>query len=151
MRRQANRKKTDWFGEAGLILNHRLEFGGYHCTPRNTLQFAHTGGDGIHFSFVIINDAISEESPVVMTIPEATPANMIVGESLFDFLCFGMHRGYFELLSAADPTEEDKRFLEVLTRRLKLKPWKSTRQRLSRLREKYYGFLKHSFDELAPL
>jgi hypothetical protein len=43
-----------------------------------------------------LDGSIRERSPVVITIPAAFPGqNLIVGESLFDFLCLGTYRGYF--------------------------------------------------------
>lgn len=86
------------FGSLGLILYSRPQHGGYWCTPTNTLAFAGTGGEGVHFSFLVEDNKVTEKSPVVITIPPAfDQPNFIGGESLFDFLCLGYHRGYFAL------------------------------------------------------
>jgi hypothetical protein len=71
------------------------------CTPINTLAFAHTGGEGVHFSFLVDEGKITEHSPIVITIPSpGDQPNYIGGASLFDFLCLGFHRGYFALETA---------------------------------------------------
>jgi hypothetical protein len=90
------------FGALGLILYSRPQHGGYWCTPTNTLAFAGTGGEGVHFSFLVEDGNVTEKSPVVITIPQAfDQPNFIGGESLFDFLCLGFHRGYFALETAS--------------------------------------------------
>ena len=96
------------FGSLGLILNSQLKHGGYYCTPTNTLAFASTGGDGVHFSFLVDNGKITDKSPVVITIPTTDHPNYIGGESLFDFLCLGYYRGYFGLGNAGE-----ERFFEA--------------------------------------
>jgi hypothetical protein len=89
------------FGQLGLILNSPPTHGGYWCTPTNTLSFAHTGGEGVHFSFLVDEGQVTENSPIVITIPSpGDQPNYIGGASLFDFLCLGFHRGYFALETA---------------------------------------------------
>lgn len=86
------------FGSLGLFLHPRLQRYEYWCDPKNCLAFATTGGEGVHFSFVVQDGRVTEKSPVVITIPTAfDQPNFIGGESLFDFLCLGYHRGYFAL------------------------------------------------------
>jgi hypothetical protein len=85
------------FGSIGLILNSRLDQSRYSfCTPLNCRTFAGTGGDGTHFSLLILDGQITKQSPVVMTLPPVGQT-VVVGASLFDFLCLGCHRGYFAL------------------------------------------------------
>lgn len=92
---------ADGLGRLGLIVSRRLKNGGYWCTPENSLRFGGTGGDGVHFSLIQINGEVSEESPVVMSVPansaEPQDANAIVGSSLISFLRFGLIRGYFAM------------------------------------------------------
>ncbi len=108
----AKRFPTDFdrgFSALGLILYSRPQHGEYWCTPTNTLAFATTGGEGVHFSFLVENGTVTEKSPVVITIPpEFDQPNYIGGESLFDFLCLGYHRGYFAL-----ETIPSERFFEA--------------------------------------
>lgn len=87
-------------GQMGLLLHDECENGGYHNTPKNSVAFASTGGDGVHFSFLVDYDRVTEVSPVVITVPsagESEDANFIVGETLHDFLRFGLRHGYFAL------------------------------------------------------
>lgn len=95
------RKYDPGLGHLGLLLSSELKNEGYWCTPTNSLRFAETGGDGVHFSLVQVNGGVGEDSPVVMTVPqnfgEKIDANIIVGSSLLDFLRFGLRRGYFAM------------------------------------------------------
>ena len=124
-------------GSVGLILNSRLDNGGYWCSPSNALTFATTGGDGDHYSLLIKDGVINEKSPVVLTWP-SEGEQMIVGATLYDFLCFGMHGGYFQVLSGTadlpDVNVDDLLFhshvedfqqkvLAFMTAHLDLKPW----------------------------
>lgn len=88
-------------GQVGLLLSSKLKNGGYWCTPKNSLEFAGTGGDGVHFSLVEVDGVVSENSPVVMSVPansgDPSVANAIVGDSLINFLRFGLLRGYFAM------------------------------------------------------
>jgi hypothetical protein len=75
-----------------------LHNGGYSCTPTNTVKFANTGGEGVHFSFLLADGEWGPTSPVVMTCPAAGGIeNVIVGESLAEFLGLGLQTGYFAL------------------------------------------------------
>jgi hypothetical protein len=79
----------------GLRLNDLDKHRYPNWTPLNCRTFAFTGGEGVHFSFLVQQNLISENSPVIITIPPME--SWVVGESLFDFLCLGRHRGYFAL------------------------------------------------------
>jgi hypothetical protein len=92
------RKFSLVFDPIGLILMRPLENIGYESTPINSLTFAHTGGDGVHYSLVTVEGNVSEDSPVVMTVPMNHPkVNLVVGENLLEFLCLGEQLGYFFL------------------------------------------------------
>ena len=54
-----------YFDYAGLIPNDDQTFR-YNPTPQNTVVFAGTGGDGVHFSILQLNNEIQ---PIVMTVP----------------------------------------------------------------------------------
>lgn len=88
-------------GQMGMLLRSKLGNGGYWCTPKNSLSFASTGCDGVHFSFILRNNAITEDSPVIVTVPansgESERANIVVASNLRNFLRFGLRRGYFAL------------------------------------------------------
>jgi hypothetical protein len=111
-----------------------------------------------------------------MTVP--TPAdenNLIVGESLFDFLCLGYHRGYFGLANLPSvqclaayssarwqPTEDwecsaglggvdehERRLLDFLIAELGLVPWKDLKRKFRRLQRIYGPLLEiPDFDSL---
>ena len=88
-------------GQLGMLLHAELHNEGYWCTPKNSMAFAHTGGNGVHFSFIVDKDRITEDSAVVVTVPanpaEPRDANFVVAENLRNFLRFGLYRGYFAL------------------------------------------------------
>lgn len=88
------------FGAIGLILAKKLVCRDYYCTPQNSLTFANTGGDGIHFGFLQIDKPWI--CPVVITVPmggsvDSRDNNVILGETLREFLALGFHIPYFEL------------------------------------------------------
>lgn len=153
----------------------RLQNGGYHCTPKNSCSFAHTGGEGVHFSFLGDLSEVNDASPVIVTIPMAFDhPNFIVGENLFDFLCFGMHRGFFAIeqlgynfeetfIAYTDPnwqpsdrrhdwvglTVDDQKsgLLRLLVERFGLIPWREPKTKFDRLQATYGGTLQISADD----
>jgi hypothetical protein len=91
----------NWLDAIGLRLKKlaELENGGYYCTPTNTFKFASTGTDGEHFSFLLCNDAITSESPVILTAPCNYDGNLnvVIAKDFRTFLCLGLRYGYFAL------------------------------------------------------
>jgi hypothetical protein len=86
------------FDPIGLMLFRPLKEKYYDSTPVNSFSFAQTGGDGVHFSLVVLEGRVSEDSPVVMTVPmNYGKVNLIVGENLIEFLSLGGQLGYFFL------------------------------------------------------
>lgn len=161
-------------GSIGLILNSQPQHGGYWCTPINSVAFAGTGGDGVHFSFLVQDGKVTEKSPIVMTVPEPSDTpNSIVGEDLFDFLCLGYHRGYFALATLPSDTgfaayqsaewqpkenwhysvgygvdDHSRKLLDFLIAGLGLSPWKDLKGKFLRLQELYMKLLNvRDFDE----
>ena len=91
------------FGNIGLRLEPPKSPWQYYCTPRNVRTFASTGRDGVHYSLLACQELTY--SPVVMTVPmNFDNNNMIVGETLHEFLCLGSRVGYaaLEVLTALD-------------------------------------------------
>lgn len=146
---------NDYFDAIGLNLIGRPHRWEYWCTPRNSLTFATTGGDGVHFGLLNIGHGFSDESPVVMTVPCSDTPNTVVGENLSDFLRLGCCAGYYrleqlvyerdELLAILDShqpnpeaNEHEPRLLRLIRERLDLAPWSSHRERLDQLRETYF-------------
>jgi len=81
-------------GQMGLLLQSRLEDGGYDCTPLNSLSFGGTGCDGVHFSFLIEENAVTEDSPVIVTAPADGYCSNVVAENLRDFLRTSLIGGF---------------------------------------------------------
>jgi hypothetical protein len=166
-------------GGVGLLLRSKLTNGRYYCTPTNSRSFAGTGGEGVHFSFLGRPDEISEASPVIATIPMAfANPNFILGENLFDFLCFGMYRGFFALeqlgynfeeafTAYTDPswqsTEDDhfavgygvddrkRAILDLLIERFRLDPWQEPRAKFDRLQSTYLSTLQIPPDNITAI
>jgi Ankyrin repeats (3 copies) len=81
--------------DIGFQLIRPLKSWTYQATPLNSSTFAHTGGDGDHFSFLHRDGKVTEESPVVMTVPMMfDEPNRIVGANLHEFLSLGCVVGY---------------------------------------------------------
>jgi hypothetical protein len=145
------------FDPIGLLFVRPLEQYGYDATPTNSLAFAATGGDGVHFSFMLQDDRPAAEWPVVMTVPCGF-GSIILGANLDDFLGLGMFRGYFcleqliyqpekyvEAYSAREPWPEDEEGVRWLRQRfaerLDLRPWDDVRGRLNRLQREFSPLL----------
>jgi hypothetical protein len=152
-----------------LILLPRLRHFGYVSTPKNSLAFACTGGEGVHFSFLVANATVDDDSPVICTVPCAFGReNHIVGRNIFDFLCLGYYLGYFGLEQLgydADKTikvfgsgswkpqcerdwlvgfgvnQEEKKVLNYLIEQCGLMPWKSVKRKFKLLQKKYLPLL----------
>lgn len=155
-------------GSAGLILSNDLGEIRYFCTPVNCTSFADTGADGVHFSFLLYPTIPTDQSPVVVTIPAGLGGvTYVVGQSLFDFLCLGMLRGFrvFDelaydqetaLIALTDPkwqptgrwnsslrlTRQGEAALRLLTRELGLHAW-SNPDRFHSLQNRFAPFLEY--------
>jgi hypothetical protein len=157
----ANAKRewgTELVTNTGIYLERPpLRNHGYDVTPTNSVMFARTGGDGVHFSFVTKGGVWSEASPIVMTCPGAGSArhNVIVGADLVEFLRLGIRTGYFSLAQLSQgPSVSENSFvredlssgrvapwlepqavaeLEALARRFELTPWSNVGARLEEL------------------
>lgn len=90
------------------------------CTPLNCRVFACTGGDGVHYSFLVEDDSITEDSPVVVTYPE--DESSVVASSLKEFLSKGLISGYDEVSDVDVEDEESREILRQLKRQLQLEP-----------------------------
>jgi hypothetical protein len=132
----------------------------YHSSPVNALSFAHNGAEAL-FSLLLLADQVTDESPVVLICVGAREQyNFIVGKSLHEFLCLGYHRGFFALEQMGDDSartlklltsarwrpqsesdwllgfgvnEEQRPVLEYLRKAMKLRPWRDSQRKFSRL------------------
>jgi hypothetical protein len=135
------RKSLDHF--IGLNLVDPPERRDDGVTPPGCITFAETGGEGVHFSLVARKGLVSDTSAVVMTVPDAEEPNLLVGDSLREFLCLGCVAGYMSLEELAfDPDglmdrlsekTEDERTLRIYRKELGLRPWPKARERLQEL------------------
>ena len=149
----------------GLNLIDPPEFYGSEVTPRNTIAFAGTGGNDVHFSLVTVKGRVSDDGMVLMTCPDMGDArwdaNILVGENLRDFLSLGCECGYDtienlphdreavieQLRSGSDPEEQDEEERATLAeyrRALGLKPWTDVEERLNRLESRKRFALRFS-------
>ena len=134
------------FHSIGLRLELPTKAWKYYCTPRNAKTFASTGCDGVHYSFLdpeLLSYSQQNRPvvmPVVMTVPMSFDnPNIVVAETLYEFLCLGCRSGYFalETLSscegdfsalksndyAADLSRLQRGYLQKLSRAFSLVPY----------------------------
>jgi hypothetical protein len=139
----------------GLIPMLSLRHCGYLQAPRNSLSFASTGGDGVHFSLLALDDTAMASWPVVMTVPmNFDEENLIVGADLREFLGLGLRHGYVELDqllykpdetiawldhdSDQEPRSVDKvRALAAIRRTFEISPWENHGTTIAELRAKF--------------
>ena len=150
------------FDEIGLLLSLPLKPSEYGwCAPTNVLRFAETGGDGVQFGLLLLDETLSEDSPVIMTVPMAMgdKTSFVVGENLSDFLALGCRRGYFILEQLAyrpdwllseladeefggDMSDQQKQLLGSLSAAFGLSSWgERTANRLKWLEDEYFELL----------
>jgi len=139
-------------------LTHVLEelyWSGYPCSPRNSVAFASAGEDGDHYSFLVSNNRIDENTPVILTWPTEAE-NYIVGATLREFLSFGMHCGYFQLLDVLEFPDancdrwvdtrqleaDEQKLLREFADEFKLEPWTNRSSRFEELQKEYMPLLE---------
>jgi hypothetical protein len=99
--------------------------GGYEMTPTNSREFANTGNEGTHYNFLLLDGEVRGDSPIVMTVP-GNGMNIVLGENLHDFLCFGIGLGFGVLEDLAYKSEE---FLQQYPAPGEFAPWVEPEQR----------------------
>ncbi len=133
-----------------------LQHYGYFCTPHNSLTFARTGGDGVHFGIVTGSDGKVNAGPVVMTVPMGRIKNVVVAEDLLEFFSIGYYTGWYALEEIAydvdraieyfsgpdmELSRQELVFLEILRQELALKPVLLSKDRLKELEKRYFPIL----------
>jgi hypothetical protein len=127
--------------EAGLIIGPLDVTHLYQATPVNTVTFASTGVNGVHFGFLAEPGRALDASPIVMTVPLAPEPNYLVGGTLHEFLSLGCRQGWAFLEQLAhDPSwavtwysETESAVFQLadpLSRLLMLEPWPDVAGRL---------------------
>jgi hypothetical protein len=126
----------------GLLLR---DFPPYPDSPTQAHPILSCGVDGIHWS------VMTADSPpgyiVVMTVPPSLGVNLVVGESLNEFLALGC-RSHFVALAAPvedinaelesdNDVEEVADVMAALRSRFSLSPWPNVAARLSELEARY--------------
>ena len=162
-KQQGQSQGTDWryvFSPIGLILCDPPETESYDSTPANSIAFAKTGGDGVHYSFLEIDKPL-HDSPVVMTVPMMFERpNLILGENLMEFLSLGCRCGYFSLeqlaypdsraewidmlsRSEVNPEVEAVDLLNLLNNKFDLHPWLEVASRLEELDRQFLSMIQN--------
>ncbi len=130
---------------------------GYFCTPKNSLTFAATGGNGVHFGLVNGYNNKGDLGPIVMTVPMADENNVIIAEDLHEFFSLGYYVGWFALEQIVynldgiieyyskpdkemDP--EESNFLELVRREMPIKHIALSANRLEELKREYFEKLE---------
>ena len=142
-----------YFGPCGLFLQRPLKRWEYFCTPHNSLTFATTGGDGVHYGFLMINQLEFDYKPIVMTVPMSDPYNVIIAENFEEFLGLGYYMGWFALeqiiyknsmdavsyFAGPDTEESPERdeLLVILRKEFNIKHIPLSLARLDELKKKY--------------
>lgn len=143
-------KHIDYCGLVPIRPMKREEYG---CTPHNTLSFATTAGDGVHFGFMGDPATDINDGPVVMTVPMAKNNNIIVAESFAEFLAIGIQIGWFGLEQLAydldstisdyeqpdpDMSSEARLFLEMIQQEMPIAFTPLSKIRLAELHDRYF-------------
>jgi hypothetical protein len=123
----------------------------YDSTPINSVTFAATGGDGVHFGLLAMDNEMHGRQPIVMTVPMVSK-NIILADTLDEFFGLGFYNGWFGLeqlvydfnrtindYSTQDEslTIQEKNFLELIKTELKFKHEPLTKERLDTLAALY--------------
>ena len=133
-------------GELGLFIHDELGRWTYSDTPMNSVTFASTGGDGVHFGVLTTLVSDGHDGPVVMTVP--LKGNIVVAECVREFLELGYHHGWFRLEQLvyreawtvetyAELPDFRPSVLDALCLELALRPRALTSTRLLELRGRY--------------
>ena len=123
---------------------------------KNSITFAATGGNGVHFGIVTAHNHPKGQNPVVMMVP-MMQENVILAENLDEFLGVGFHNGWFALeqlvydfdatieyysTPADDLSKEETTLLELIREELKIGFAPLTKSRLKELKKKYFKTLE---------
>ena len=126
------------------------------CTPRNVLTFATTGGDSVHYSYLVDERLPQGVCPIVMTLPCADAQSFVIAENFQEFFDYGFYVGWFSLEQlyydddegaayfrqpSADFGEIGLQQLPLLHQALNMKPVPPTVARFAQLQEKYHALL----------
>ena len=126
------------------------------CTPRNVMTFATTGGDSVHYSYLVDERLPEGRYPIVMTLPCVNDLNWVIAESFQEFFDYGYYVGWFSLEQLYYDDEEGPAYflqpsenfgdigtaqLPLLRKALNMKPVPPTLERFAQLQQKYGALL----------
>ena len=141
------------------------------CTPLNTILFAQTGGDGVHFSYLEIG---LEINLIIITVPcawgkQPNSYNRVIAETFDEFLGLGFFKGWFYLdgyfydpdltLEEYGPNQikhnfanrNEAIFIEKVISNFKISPNYLKTERLEYLQNNYFNRLEFSKDFIEKL
>ena len=126
------------------------------CTPRNVMTFATTGGDSVHYSYLVDERLPEGVYPIVMTLPCVNELSWVIAESFQEFFDYGYYVGWFSLEQLYYDDEEGAAYflqpsenfgdigtaqLPLLRKALNMKPVPPTLARFAQLQQKYGALL----------
>ena len=127
----------------GLMLHPTHPYPPYPDTPALATPLLSCGVDGVHWSGLSAENAFGYI--VVMTVPPSVGVNLVVGESIREFLSLGCH-SHFSVLAglvediteSLEPTDEEVAdAMAALRSRFGLSPWPDVPARLTELEAQY--------------
>ncbi len=163
-------KAGNFHNSAGLITNLNY-FEKYDCTPLNTILFAQTGVDGVHFSYLEIGLDIN---PIIITVPCAwgnkpNSYNCVIAETFDEFLGLGYFKGWYSLdgyfydleytleeyginqIKHNFTNNNETIFIEKVISNFKISPKYLNTERLEYLQSNYFNRLEFSKDFIEKL
>ena len=143
----------------GLVPVRPLQNYGYFCTPKNSLTFATTCGDGVHFGIMKDKNGEINVGPVIMTVPMFSKNNIVIAGDLDEFFSLGYYVGWFALeqivydidetidyysRTDSDPEmeKEEYLFLEIIRKELPINHKPLSKERLKELEQRYFDRLE---------
>jgi hypothetical protein len=105
----------------GFAIDTTFEWRPYAATPPDLIQFAWTGGDGVHLGFLTDFGAVTDlaRAPIVCVTPQADPQMRIVArnvQELFELLCKVKHARFLEDFGVFHEPEDE--WLEAIAAEL---------------------------------
>lgn len=156
-------RENYYFDSLGLTLLTDIKKYDCWCTPINSVTFAETGGDSVHYGLLVGAEGVNENCPVIMTLPCASNNNIIIAESFTEFLSLGCRSGYCSIeeieyepeeyfaqldshqySDCVSDSETDIELLKRIEKEFSLTPWKNHEIRMDELRVKYFDRLLYS-------
>jgi hypothetical protein len=135
-------EREDLENEGAFLMYPPVE-SGYDSDPDGFVAFMSTGGDGVHYNL----PKNSKDGKIVMNVPmNFGKENLVLGDTLFEFLSLGCDFGYFSLeqltynisntIKKIHNAQPESDALIKLKKHFNLKPWSNIEDRLLKLNGK---------------